>query len=62
MARLGEMHGFQLWANLPASQKMTTPRYQDIKSNDITELHDDDDSHIGSLRVNIVANKGQLTA
>ena len=42
----GEMHGFQLWANLPASEKMTTPRYQDIKSADITELHDDDDSRI----------------
>ena len=48
----GEMHGFQLWANLPASQKMTTPRYQDIKSNDITELHDDDDS-----RIRVIAGK-----
>src|SRR5437867_512723 len=26
----GRMHGFQLWANLPASLKMTAPRYQDI--------------------------------
>jgi redox-sensitive bicupin YhaK (pirin superfamily) len=26
----GRMHGFQLWANLPASLKMTTPRYQDV--------------------------------
>ena len=26
----GRMHGFQLWANLPSSQKMTAPRYQDI--------------------------------
>jgi hypothetical protein len=42
----GEMHGFQLWANLPAHEKMATPRYQDIKSKDITELHDDDDSRI----------------
>jgi len=24
----GRMHGFQLWANLPASLKMTDPRYQ----------------------------------
>ena len=24
------MHGFQLWANLPSSLKMTDPRYQDI--------------------------------
>src|SRR3974390_922745 len=28
----GRMHGFQLWANLPAALKMTDPRYQDIPS------------------------------
>ena len=28
----GRMHGFQLWANLPSSLKMTPPRYQEIKS------------------------------
>ncbi|MCZ6754951.1 MAG: pirin family protein [Gemmatimonadetes bacterium] len=38
----GRMHGFQLWANLPASQKMTAPRYQDIASADIPEITDDD--------------------
>jgi redox-sensitive bicupin YhaK (pirin superfamily) len=38
----GRMHGFQLWANLPASQKMTAPRYQDIVSADIPEITDDD--------------------
>jgi redox-sensitive bicupin YhaK (pirin superfamily) len=38
----GRMHGFQLWANLPASQKMTAPRYQDIISGDIPEVTDDD--------------------
>ncbi|WP_441251014.1 pirin family protein [Kitasatospora sp. McL0602] len=26
----GLFHGIQLWVNLPASDKMTTPRYQDI--------------------------------
>ena len=38
----GRMHGFQLWANLPASQKMTTPRYQEIKAAQIPEITDDD--------------------
>ena len=38
----GRMHGFQLWANLPASLKMTAPRYQDIVSRDIPEITDDD--------------------
>src|SRR5688500_8827704 len=37
---LGRMHGFQLWANLPASMKMTDPRYQDVASRDIPELTD----------------------
>jgi redox-sensitive bicupin YhaK (pirin superfamily) len=38
----GRMHGFQLWSNLPASLKMTKPRYQDIMAKDIPELTDDD--------------------
>jgi redox-sensitive bicupin YhaK (pirin superfamily) len=42
----GQMHGFQLWANLPASLKMTTPRYQDVKSADIPEVIDDDGTSV----------------
>jgi len=38
----GQMHGFQLWANLPSSLKMTAPRYQDISGSDIPEVIDDD--------------------
>jgi quercetin 2,3-dioxygenase len=38
----GRMHGFQLWANLPASLKMTAPRYQDIAAVDIPDVVDDD--------------------
>jgi quercetin 2,3-dioxygenase len=38
----GRMHGFQLWANLPASLKMTHPRYQDIPSAAIPEVTEDD--------------------
>jgi len=38
----GRMHGFQLWANLPAALKMTSPRYQDVQSGDIPEIVDDD--------------------
>jgi redox-sensitive bicupin YhaK (pirin superfamily) len=38
----GRMHGFQLWANLPASLKMTAPRYQDVQSGDIPEVTEDD--------------------
>jgi len=38
----GQMHGFQLWANLPSNLKMTSPNYQDIKGSDIKVIHEDD--------------------
>jgi redox-sensitive bicupin YhaK (pirin superfamily) len=38
----GRMHGFQLWANLPSSLKMTAPRYQDISAAEIPQVVDDD--------------------
>ena len=48
----GRMHGFQLWANLPSSLKMTDPRYQDIPSSAIPEVADDD-----GTRVRVVCGK-----
>ena len=42
----GRMHGFQLWANLPSSLKMTTPRYQDIAARDVPEVVDDDGTRV----------------
>jgi redox-sensitive bicupin YhaK (pirin superfamily) len=42
----GRMHGFRLWANLPASLKMTAPRYQDIKAAEIPEVVDDDGTRV----------------
>ena len=38
----GRMHGFQLWANLPSSLKMTAPHYQEVKAREIPVLTDDD--------------------
>ena len=38
----GRMHGFQLWANLPAALKMTAPRYQEVKAPEIPLITDDD--------------------
>lgn len=34
----GRMHGFQLWANLPASHKMMAPRYRGILADEIPTL------------------------
>jgi hypothetical protein len=45
----GRMHGFQLWANLPSTLKMTAPRYQDVAARDIPEVTDDD-----GVRVRVV--------
>lgn len=42
----GRMHGFQLWANLPSSLKMTAPRYQDIPAAAIPEVIDDDGTRV----------------
>jgi quercetin 2,3-dioxygenase len=42
----GRMHGFQLWANLPAALKMTAPRYQEVKATDIPEVKDDDGTRV----------------
>jgi redox-sensitive bicupin YhaK (pirin superfamily) len=42
----GRMHGFQLWANLPSSLKMTAPRYQDIRAAEIPEVTDDDGTRV----------------
>ena len=36
------MHGFQLWINLPAAQKMTVPEYQEIRPQAIPEIEVDD--------------------
>ena len=38
----GQMHGFQLWGNLPSTLKMTDPRYQDVAGTEIPEVIDDD--------------------
>jgi len=42
----GRMHGFQLWANLPSSLKMTSPRYQDVAARDIPSITDDDGTNV----------------
>lgn len=46
----GTMHGFQLWANLPASQKMTAPRYRGITDSQIPEIELD-----SGVRIKIIA-------
>ncbi len=42
----GRMHGFQLWANLPAALKMTPPRYQGVTASEIPIVTDDDGTEV----------------
>jgi redox-sensitive bicupin YhaK (pirin superfamily) len=56
----GQMHGFQLWANLPASLKMTAPRYQDVVSNDIPEAVDNDGTRVRVICGNFWGQTGPI--
>ena len=57
----GRMHGFQLWANLPAAHKMTTPRYQDIASGDIPEVTEDDGTKVRVICGEFWGQRGPVT-
>src|SRR3984893_6538527 len=56
----GRMHGFQLWANLPSSLKMTDPRYQDIPANAIPEVTDDDGTRVRIICGEFRARRGPV--
>ncbi len=57
----GRMHGFQLWANLPSSLKMTDPRYQDITSGEIPEITDDDGTKVRVICGSFWGKSGPVT-
>ena len=56
----GRMHGFQLWANLPSSLKMTDPRYQDVAGKDIPEITDDDGTKVRVVCGEFWGKKGPI--
>ena len=56
----GRMHGFQLWANLPSSLKMTAPRYQDIQGAAVPEVTDDDGTHARIVSGEFWGKKGPV--
>ena len=57
---VGRMHGFQLWANLPSSLKMTAPRYQDVPSAAIPEVVDDDGVSVRVICGDFWSQKGPV--
>ena len=56
----GQMHGFQLWANLPGAMKMTTPRYQDVEGKDIPTVTDDDGTSVRVIVGDFWGKKGPV--
>ena len=56
----GQMHGFQLWANLPSSLKMTAPRYQDVVATDIPDVVDDDGTRVRVVCGEFWGKKGPI--
>ena len=49
----GTMHGFQIWVNLPAKDKMIRARYQDISRDDIPKATSEDEK----VRVTVIAGE-----
>ena len=49
----GVMHGFQIWVNLPAADKMMPPRYQDVPAEDIPIVTSED----GLVKVRVIAGQ-----
>jgi len=56
----GRMHGFQLWANLPSSLKMSSPRYQDVPSKEIPLITDDDGTQVRIICGDFWGKKGPV--
>ncbi|MBI4263847.1 MAG: pirin family protein [Acidobacteria bacterium] len=56
----GRMHGFQLWANLPSSLKMTPPRYQKVRGADIPAVTDDDGTRVQVVCGSFWGRKGPV--
>ncbi|MCF8068087.1 MAG: pirin family protein [Desulfobacterales bacterium] len=56
----GRMEGFQLWANLPASQKMIDPSYRDVKSSQIPIVQLDNGTKIKIICGKIGEIKGPV--
>jgi hypothetical protein len=57
---VGRMHGFQLWANLPSSLKMTKPRYQEVKAAEIPAVTDDDGTIVRVVSGNYRGTRGPV--
>ncbi len=56
----GQMHGFQLWANLPRDLKMTAPNYQDVPAAEIPVIEEDDGTVVRVITGNFWGRRGPV--
>jgi redox-sensitive bicupin YhaK (pirin superfamily) len=56
----GSMHGFQLWANLPAAQKMMAPRYRDITADQIPVVEQENGTRIKVIAGSLGGVRGPM--
>ncbi|MCK0143458.1 pirin family protein [Aliiroseovarius sp. F20344] len=56
----GQMHGFQLWANLPRDLKMTSPNYQDVPAVEIPVIEEDDGTKVRVIVGNFWGRAGPV--
>ncbi|MDZ4120779.1 MAG: pirin family protein [Candidatus Cloacimonadaceae bacterium] len=56
----GRMYGFQLWTNLPATQKMTQPRYRDLHAEDMPIYIHDNGASVKIICGNYMGLKGPV--
>jgi redox-sensitive bicupin YhaK (pirin superfamily) len=57
----GAMYGFQLWANLPAAQKMMEPRYREITAGQIPNMTLDDGVSVKVIAGTVAGTTGPVT-
>jgi len=55
-----KMEGFQLWANLPASQKMMPPRYRDVSAEEIPKVKLGNGVEIGIISGTVAGTQGPV--
>ncbi len=54
------MSGFQLWANLPRSQKMMDPRYREVKRDDIPQVTTPDGAVVRVIAGEVAGVRGPV--
>jgi quercetin 2,3-dioxygenase len=57
----GLLHGFQLWLNLPAKEKMKPPHYRDIAAKDIPHIDLADGGYIKLIAGDYVGGTGTVS-